>query len=182
MSAEDKNKDLIIEALPEEVARELDMYQDYLRYTPVEEIARKYGMSPEGVYKVSQRNEWKAKRAKAKEQAYKNLDKKYRQQLVDIVKFIEHDYRLLMQKCLREGREMSKEERQYVLKLLENLTKENRLNEGRPTDITDNSGIIRHEILLPKGVRRFGVIPPPPNVVQVEASKQDEDKDPDETA
>lgn len=149
---------------------ELEMYKDYLRYVPVEKIAIKYAMSAEGVYKIAQKNQWKKKRLKAKELAYKNLDKKYRQQIVDIVKFVQHDYMLLMQKCLTEKREMTMQERGYVLSLLEKLTKENRLNEGKPTDITEGNHLVRHEVLLPAGVRRFGVIPPGPNVTQVEAA------------
>lgn len=150
---------------------ELQMYKDYLQHISVDVIASRYGLTADGVYKIAKKNDWKKKRLKAKELAYKNLDKKYKEQIVDIVRFVQNDLTLLMQKCSTEKREMTMSERGYMLSLLEKFTKERRLNDGKPTDITDSNHVVRHEVILPKGVRRFGVIPPAANVIQVESQE-----------
>ncbi len=161
----------IPESLPAQVEKELNMYKDYLRHTPIEDMAIKYEMSCENIYKIARKNDWKKKRLKAKEKAYRKLDIKFKEQIVDIADFVHKDLMMLVQKCTKEKRQMDKEERTYVLNLFEKLVKENRLSEGKPTEITDGNQVIRHEVILPTGVEYFGVIPPASNVFQVTASK-----------
>lgn len=154
-----------------EVEREFKMYKDYLRHMPIEDMAVKYDMSVDNIYKIARRNDWKKKRLKAKEKAYRQLDIKYKEQIVDIMEFVQRDLMKLIQKCTKENREMTMPERGYTLSLYEKLVKESRLNEGKPTEITDGNQVIRHEVVLPPGVEHFGVIPPAANVIQVSASQ-----------
>lgn len=178
---DDKKPEEALEQLPEQVAKELEMYKDYLRYTPIEEMAVKYKMSPENIYKISRTKKWKEKRQSIKEEQYKSLDKRYKAQIVNLFKFIENDLIRLMQRCSRENREMTKEERKHALTAFEVIVKESRLTEGRPTEITDGNHTVRHEVILPPGVKRFGVIPPARNVTQVDAKEvKEEPKTPED--
>lgn len=164
MSEEESLKEILVSE-PTEIL----MFKDYLRHMKMEDIASKYEMSEKNVYHIAKNNNWKNKRKKAKELAYKRLEKIYKEQVVDIVKFIQHDVNTLITRCITEKREMTKEERQYVLSLFEKYTKETKLVDGKPTEITDGNHKIIHEVILPAGVTRYGVIPPDPSVIQVES-------------
>lgn len=148
---------------------ELQMYKDYLRATmTMDELAAKYGMSASNLYVIAKANKWKDKRRKAKERAYSNLDEKYKNLIVDLVSFIDRDAKLLMQKCLKENREMTMQERSYMISLFEKYTKEQKLTDGKPTEITGGTSVVRHEVILPPGAKRFGVMPPDARVTEVE--------------
>lgn len=157
-------------------AREAAMFADWYAGMTQTEIAAKYGIASTQVYRTKVRCKWDAAAARILERAQSKTVTHWKKLSVALTDVLMKDTARL-QATLSESntRQLSHDERQHVRALLENINKMTRLEDSKPTEIADHSGVVEHRVILPPQATRWGVIPPADNVKQVADKEKIED-------
>jgi hypothetical protein len=155
--------------------RDKQIFIDWLNGLTAKQIAEKHGMSKDNVYRLSQKYNWRDKR--------KQINARYFEDTIDKINRISYKSTNLLysdieriQKKFESGTEpLTAEERAHLRGLLDRILKERRLEEGKPTEISDTPV----KIILPAGVKDFGIIPTTAHSVKVIETEQEIESEPD---
>lgn len=160
----------------EKIERNLEMLHRYIHGESLAAIARSHSISRSGITDLSKRHGWKEKKDKYWQQVIQksSLDGKT---ISAVTTKILKDYVMRIAKRLDAGGELTMEEVKELRALSEKFTGMARLDDGKPTEISNNT--VMHEIRLPAGVTSWGMIPPDKNVKLIE-TKADSDSDKEE--
>ncbi len=158
-------------------ARDLEMFKLWMQGASCESMAKQYGLKVAAVWRIKRRDCWEKLRKELINRFYSKFAMKLKGFTVRVSDVMDKDFVRLEEKVNR-GEALDKDERRYLTRLADILFKENRLTDGKPTEIGNAGGVVKHEIKLPPGVRRFGVIPADSNVKPIEhaAEVQKEEK------
>ncbi len=173
----------ITERVPESPKDERDllMFKDWVKGMTHAEIAAKYNLSVSHVGLMSSKHKWREARGIIRKKRYSLAIQSLQEESADLIKALKKDFHLTMLDQMKTNRTFSKDERKHFLDMLDRFLKETRLEDGKPTDVMNNHH--RIEVVLPAGVKHFGVIPPPPNSTVLVSNKSvdaEKNKDPSE--
>lgn len=157
-------------------ARNIEMFKDYFKGMRISEISVKYGLSRQRVDTIKRRDKWESVSQEIQDRAYAKLSYEWKDFLGKVTLSLKKDWERVMKKLITEENTLTPDERTHGRMLLDHLVKASRLADDKPTEIAATSGVVEHRVLLPEGVKRFGVIPPNSNVNQVEHKESDKDK------
>lgn len=180
MSKDQKDKKISRPAKAKDKERDVLMFTDWYTGMRVQDIAEKYNMSIKRVELIRRDRNWKKLAAKVAEKSYTELGNRWKKLSGKLTQILEKDVGRMLKDVEETERQLTHEERQYIRQLLENLNKISRLQEGLPTENVGSTGVVEHRVLLPPGVERFGLIPPPNNVKFVESEVIDGKAESDE--
>lgn len=158
--------------------RDLEMFKLWMQGTSCATLAHTFNLSVNSVYKIRKRDRWEKLRQEFNERVYMRQALRLKALTVRLVDAVEKDFNIIIKKLSGETPvALTPEERTHIRMTLDRLLKENRLSDGKPTDIGETTGVVEHRIKLPPGVKRFGVIPPGDNVKQIESTEEQQTKD-----
>jgi hypothetical protein len=135
-----------------------------------ESLAVKYKVSYSTVATMSAKNDWKGLRQKAMERSFAAAVNEVKGMTLTLTHALKRDMQRVAERAMSENKDLTKEERDHFRALLDRFFKESRLDEGKPTDIQGGNGNQSVNIILPPGVKRFGLIPPAAQVQVVEST------------
>jgi hypothetical protein len=156
------------------VERNVAMFKDWIGGMTYESLGEKYGLTLDGVFAISKKQNWKTLKAQLIEKRLAAAGQEVKGMVVTILTALKRDMQMIVDAAVRENRMLTDDERDHFTKLYEKFMKESRLDDGKPTEISDETR--RVELVLPPGVKRFGVIPPDPRVNLVESKPTDKDE------
>ena len=151
-------------------AKYIQMFKDWILGATYGEIAKKYDVKYSLVYYLSKRYKWNAMRAELRARQYARALDDVKDIVINAQRIIKTDLGKIDEDINITGRMLTHEERQHIRSLLDRMLKEARLEDGKPTDITDNINP-QVQIILPEGAKRFGLIPPDQSVIVSEKPK-----------
>ena len=151
-------------------AKYVQMFKDWILGATYGEIAKKYDIKYDLVYYLSKRYKWNALRAQLRARQYARALDDAKDIVVSAQRILKTDLDKISEDVSITGRMLTHEERQHIRSLSDRMLKEARLEDGKPTDITDNVNP-QVQIILPEGAKRFGLIPPNEKVIVVEQPK-----------
>lgn len=152
--------------------RNANMFADWYAGATIGELARKYKISPKRVTKIKMNKKWDAAAKRILEKATNTTINHWKKLSVALTDVLMKDITRLQKSLSKnENALLTHEERQHVRALLENINKITRLEDSKPTEITENTGIVEHRVILPPQATRWGVIPPADNVKHVIAEE-----------
>lgn len=157
-------------------ARNIEMFKDYFKGMRISEIADKYDLSRQRVDSIKRRDKWETVAQEIRDRAYAKLSYEWKDFLGKVTLSLKKDWERIMRKVVDDDGTLTPAERAHGRVLLTELVKASRLADEKPTEITDNTGVVTHRVLLPEGVKRYGVIPPDSNVKQIEHEETKKDK------
>lgn len=141
----------------------IDWLQNGLTY---QEIADKYGLSKQYVYEISRRHKWMKMRKQLAEREYALALNKLTTMPLKVTNILEEDLRRIARKLEKSQDPLTEHERTHLRGLLDRVLKEKRLEDGKPTG-DEATGVARVELVLPEGVKDFGVVPSQGHTVKV---------------
>lgn len=153
--------------------RNVAMFRDWITGTTKTDLAIRYDVNINTVLKVSKENNWDALKKKAIDRMLGAAVQEVKGMAYMMTLALKRDMEIIIKQAVQENRTLSGAERDHFAKLLDRFMKEARLDDGKPTEISSDTK--RVELVLPPGVKRFGIIPPDPRVHLVE-SKVEEKK------
>lgn len=170
-----KKKKKVQPIYPELINRNTQMFQDYTLGMTQALIAEKYKMSIDNVRHIAMKNNWP--------KLIKEMSMRGHERAMTDVRFVvSKTTRLMRLNSTRIEREMdkdqdrtlTKDEASFVLTANDRALKEARLEDNKPTEISGGPQPIT--VVLPAGVRRFGVMPPAKGITLVNAEPEDTTK------
>lgn len=157
---------------PNKVSKKhFEMFTLYLDGKTCAEIAAIYKTTRQAVSKVSIKNDWRGKLEAYHCRAYEqSINVGAKRTGAETMLLLSDWVHKIIQR-IKNGGDATLEEIKEVQKIFAKLAEENRLTDNKPTQIS--TGEVRHVVLLPPGVKRFGVDPPGPGVVEIETTAED---------
>jgi hypothetical protein len=157
--------------------RNVEMFKDYFKGMKRQELADKYGISIQRVDFIKKRDKWEKIAQKLRDKAYSAMAHEFKDLLGKVALALKKDWERVVRKVVSDDTvTLSADERTHGRMLLDYLVKASRLADDKPTEISGTSGVVTHRVLLPEGVKRYGVIPPDSNVQQIEHKESEKDK------
>lgn len=160
---------------PEELTilqRNVLMFKDWINGLSHEKIADKYKLHVQSVHKIASDNNWTDLKKKTMDKMFSVAVNEVKSMAYTITLALKRDMQKIVHTAIKEDRVLSEAERAHFRTLLDRFFKEARLDEGKPTDITGGTQVHRVQLVLPPGVKRFGIIPPDPRVTYVEKTEE----------
>lgn len=151
--------------------RNADMFFDWINGMSKDAIAEKYQMHVQNVYRISTANKWDSRRSKLIEKMHVSAMQDLKAMVYSFTQALKRDAEMIIESAKKENRYLTGPERDHIAKLQDRYLKETRLDEGKPTEITNETRKVI--LVLPEGVDDFGVIPPDPRVT-LERGKNEE--------
>lgn len=151
----------------EHAMRDLAMFREWLQGTTQRALARKYNIHHQTVHAIAKKNKWKKLRSDLRSRLYSDKMDEIKDLTMAAQDLLFQDIDKIKASARRENRPLTKEERSHVLALYDRTLKENRLEEGKPTDI--GNAPVQVQVVLPAGAKRFGILPPDPKTLVIEA-------------
>lgn len=156
--------------------RSAAMFKMHLKGKTHKEIAEFFDVSETIVAREAMKYKWKKLTGEFYQKAYDTVisagAKKVATHIMDL---IAHQVKLLRKKIEENPAfEIPVEQLRELRQLAEMLIKENRLTDNKPTD--NISGVVETRIILPPGVKAFGVDPPGPGVKELEYKPEEKKK------
>lgn len=150
-------------------ARKRAMLRMYVEGKTQAEIAAAFSISQTRVSMIANEEDWKTRLAKYWNRAYTQATTTGLKKMGSMILLvIEHQLKIINEKIAKEpGYSVPADTIRELRQMFETITKEARLNDGKPTEVT--AGVVRHEVILPPGTEFWGVDAPGPNVVEVAA-------------
>lgn len=153
--------------------RDVEMFKDYFKGLRMTQIAVKYGISRQRVDKIKRRDKWNKMAEEIRDRAYAALSYEWKDFAGKVTSTLKKDWeRILRRLSENPDAELSDKERAHGRHLLEHLTKATKMADDKPTEVTSTDGVVTHRVLLPAGVKRWGIIPPGAKVEQVEHQEE----------
>lgn len=157
--------------------RALAMFKMHLEGKSYQEIADAFGVSKTIVGRSAIKYNWKARVVEYYQRIYDEVVTTGAKKLgAKVMSILEWQVAQIAKKTQQENYSMAAEDMRELRQLFDLLLKENRLTDNKPTE--SFGGVVTHRIILPEGVKHFGVDPPGPGVIEVgheDAEKQDTD-------
>lgn len=135
------------------------------------QLATQFGLTVDGVDYIAKKNNWKVLRQKAIDRAFSTAVMEVKSMALTMTLALKRDMEMIIADSIKEKRQLKEVERSHFRTLLDRFFKEARLDEGKPTEIT--TGTQKVELVLPPGVKRFGIIPPDPRVTLIESTVEE---------
>lgn len=157
--------------------RDIMLFKEWFSGATLTSLASKYGISRQRIGKIRRRDEWDKINAELRDREYKGLAPLVKSMYAKMIRALGTDMDRLIEK-LEKNEPFTAEERKHFLSFTDQLAKSIRLDDGKPTEISSNSNVVTHRILLPPGRSNYGVIPPGPGVVLIPHEEQKKDKTP----
>lgn len=148
-------------------ARNVEMFKAWLDGETLVGVAKRFAISHRQACHIKKKDQWDKIKKELYERFYAKVGMKLKAFTARLMFVVEKDFEHL-EKKVKENLPLTKDERMHYYRLLDRVLQENRLSDGKPTDISGTTGVVEHSIKLPPGVRRFGVIPADPRVKAVE--------------
>lgn len=151
--------------------RDLSMFSDWLLGKTFTELSEKYNIDRSTVAVISKRYGWKKLKNELKHRQYKKAMLRMKESAIRIQSLLDEDLTRMVDDVREKKRPLTTDERAHLRSLQDRILKEIRLEDGQPTEI-ESGGPRQLEIILPPGAKRFGVMPPGPNVKLIESDKK----------
>lgn len=148
----------------------IQMFKDWILGATYGEVAEKYGVKYHLVHYLSKRYKWNEIRAELRARQYSRALDEVKDIVVSTQRILKSDLNKINEDINITGRMLTHEERQHIRSLQDRMLREARLDDGKPTDIVNNTQP-QIQIVLPEGANRFGLIPPDQNVKVIEQPK-----------
>ena len=150
--------------------RNLEMFKLWVTGMSHKAIGAQFGVTENTVWRVSKKKDWKKYRKLLEARRYKSAIESLKPTTMVAIQIVNRDLELLKKRVLDGNQEMNKAERDYVLHMIELYVKENRLEDGKPTENLGGNIERTIHLKLPAGFpkEKAGLIPPPSNVILVE--------------
>lgn len=148
--------------------RAVEMFRMYLGGKTYKQIGEAYNVSAVKVFKIAKEYGWQLMVAKYYQNIYnETITVGAKRTGAKIFSLIELYVKKIETKVSADPLyEIPLDVLKELRQLMDLLLTENRLTDNKPT--ANASGTIRHEIVLPPGVKHFGLDPPNPAVKQIE--------------
>lgn len=160
--------------------RDVEMFKDWMSGMSMEKVAEKYELSVPMIYKIKKRDNWNDLKAQIRDKMYQSMLEDLKSFSVELTQALKKDFMIIQKKLNDETPQpLTPEERSHIRLLMDRVLKENRLSDGKPTEVTNTSGEVVHRIILPPGAKRFGIIPPPANVKVIESEVKPDNTSPE---
>lgn len=168
-----RKKRIKVTVLPVEslIQRDTAMFKDWIAGVTHKALAEKYGMTDDNVQAISKKYNWKQLRKDLATRAYSKAIDRIRDMTVKMAGLLDDDIDKIAAEVAKKKRMLTPEERAHFRSLQDRLLKENRLEDGKPTDTI--GGTVKTELVLPPGVKAFGIIPPAAGVTMTEATPEE---------
>ncbi len=162
---------IVTESKPN-LERNIAMFKAWLSGEPMPNIAKKYGLKLKALYNLSERYKWASLRRQHVRRAYEKALVEMQGMVSTVTISIKRDMERIASNAIKAKRDLTKEERQHFMALLEMFLKQQRLEDGKPTSI--NSETKKVILVMPPGMKTpYGLIPPDPRVQYVESEAED---------
>jgi len=159
---------------PKAFERDKQMFVDWMNGMTQPEIAKKYEISPSNVTKVARKYNWRDKRRQINQREFSDVINDLQGIATKTSHILKGDVIRIVKKFNSSDEPLTGEERAHLRALLDRILKELRLEDGKPTEISNEPV----QIVLPAGVKDFGVIPTTGRTVKViETEEINEDKE-----
>lgn len=154
--------------------RAIAMFKMHMQGKSYDEIGKEHGVSKTVVWRVAKKYDWEKLQTAYWQRTYEKVVNSGAKQVASkIMGLIKHHVNGLQKKVADDPNyTLSIDDVRELRQLLDALLKENRLNDGKPTEAI--GGTVRHVVELPPGVKHYGVDPPGPNVIEIEGKTADE--------
>lgn len=163
------------------IDRDFEMFKDYCAGMSAENLGTKYQLTRQAVYNICSRDKWKQKKKKLLELEFTKFKEERKLQIKKLATILISDVDLIAKlQTQNPNQRLDKDTFMAVHKFYETLTKEVNLDDGKPTEINHGTQVHRHEVVLPQGVKGWGVIPPISEVKHIELKPEDVEKKQDE--
>lgn len=158
--------------------RNLAMFKEWVLGVSGAEIAARYGISAGAVTKIKQKEKWPAKLKELRELQFAEFGQALKGVTVKSMAALNKDLDRIIDKLNKNAsNQLTDSERTHLRQLVEFASKGARVEDGKPTDIEEKRGVVEHHILLPPGVKQWGVIPPADNVKFIESKPKEAPKE-----
>lgn len=158
-------------------ARNTEMFKEWFKGKPISKIAEEYGLSRQRVDAIKKRDKWAQVAEELQNRAYSALSYEWKEFVGSITMALKTDWNRAVNRLLKsDDASLTPDERTHGRLLLDHLVKSSRLADDKPTSIQSTEGVVTHRVLLPAGVKRWGVIPPDAKVEQIEAKEVEKEK------
>lgn len=156
--------------------RNVDMFSDWMAGATKGDLATKYDMHVQNVYRIAAAMRWDSRKTKILDEMHANATQGLKSMHAVMLKALERDMQMIVDLSVKEKRMLTSAERDHFTKLCEQYRKEIRLEDGKPTEINNDTRKI--VLVLPPGHSGpFGIIPPDPSVTFIEAGPESKDEE-----
>ncbi len=155
------------ENMADKALRDVKMFREWLSGKTYKQLAVENDLSICRLFDIAKKYKWKDLKKELLDRQFRAALARTREIAIFTQDALAEDIKNFVSKAREGKRDLTKEERDHLRAMYDRILKEIRLDEGKPTDI-GNNGTVQVEIVLPPGVRRFGLVPPSPNVKTIE--------------